>query len=89
MSNNLIHGLTIKGVDGKTKAHPLYWVWHEKKKNYSMAPEWGAVLPFYEWCLANGWESGNSIRRHNIEAPYSPSNCYVHVRGTALGKEKV
>jgi len=85
MSNN-IHGLTVKDDDGKTKAHPLYWVWHEKRKNYEMETPWYEdVLCFVEWAEAEGWEQGNNIRRYDTTEPYSPSNCYVHVRGTALG----
>lgn len=87
MSNNS-HGLTVKDENGKTKAHPLYWVWHEKRKNYDMDPEWGTVLPFVEWAESCGWAKGDSIRRYDVEAPYSPKNCYVHVRGTPLEVDK-
>ena len=88
MSNNL-HGLTVKDpVTGKTKAHPLYWVYHEKKKNYDMSKEWDTVAAFVEWAESCGWEKGNSIRRHRTDEPYGPANCYVHVRGTPLGQEK-
>ena len=82
MSNN-VHGLTVKDEDGKTKAHPLYWVWHEKRKSYNMEPHWeDSVMEFHDWCLINGWEKGNSIRRYDTGKPFGPANCYVHVRGT-------
>lgn len=87
MSNNL-HGLTVKDENGKTKAHPLYWVWHEKRKQYGIEPEWYTVLPFVEWAVAAGWEKGDSIRRYDTSKPYGSANCYVHVRGTPLGQEK-
>lgn len=87
MSNN-VHGLTLKDESGKTIAHPLYWVWHEKQKRYDMDLEWEEVLPFVEWAEANGWVRGDSIRRYDTHEPYSSSNCYVHVRGTALGVAK-
>lgn len=87
MSNN-VHGLTVKDDTGRTKAHPLYWVWHEKRKKYDMSPVWEEVGDFVEWAEAEGWEKGNSIRRFDTHAPYSPKNCYVHVRGTALGVSK-
>lgn len=88
MSNN-IHGLTVKDETGKTKAHPLYWVWHEKRKFYAMEEPWVSdVLEFVNWAEEQGWEKGDCIRRHDTNASYSPSNCYVHVRGTALGVEK-
>lgn len=88
MSNN-VHGLTVKDENGKTKAHPLYWVWHEKKKKYDMVPQWADdVLAFHDWCIERGWEKGNSIRRHDTNKPFGPENCYVHVRGTPLGQEK-
>ena len=87
MSNNL-HGLTVKDESGKTKAHPLYWVYHEKRKNYSMHDAWDTVLPFVVWAEQSGWEKGDSIRRHDTSKPYGPKNCYVHVRGTPLGQEK-
>ena len=88
MSNN-IHGLTVKDENGKTKAHPLYWVWHEKRKFYVMKEPWYSdVLDFVNWAEEQGWEKGDSIRRHNTNEAYSPKNCYVHVRGTALGVTK-
>ena len=88
MSNN-IHGLTVKDENGKTKAHPLYWVWHEKRKFYFMEEPWYSnVLDFVNWAEEQGWEKGDSIRRFDTNEAYSPKNCYVHVRGTALGVEK-
>lgn len=87
MSNN-VHGLTLKDEHGKTFAHPLYWVWMEKKKHYAMSHEWQDVLEFVEWAEAHGWEKGNSIRRFHVDQAYGPQNCYVHVRGTALGIAK-
>jgi hypothetical protein len=88
MSNN-VHGLTVKDDSGKTKAHPLYWVWHEKRKNYDMCDSWyDDVLEFHDWCLDHYWKKGNSIRRHDTDEPFSPENCYIHVRGTPLGEEK-
>ena len=87
MSNN-VHGLTVKDETGKTKAHPLYWVWHEKRKHYPLDPAWEEVAEFVEWAEANGWEKGNSIRRFNTHGPYGPANCYVHVRGTPIGEAK-
>jgi hypothetical protein len=88
MSNN-VHGLTVKDEDGKTKAHPLYWVWHEKKKKYAMCENWReSVLDFVEWAEHCGWAKGDSVRRYEVAHPFSPENCYVHVRGTPLGQEK-
>ncbi len=87
MSNN-VHGLTVKDDAGRTKAHPLYWVWHEKRKKYDMSPAWDHVGDFVEWAEAEGWEKGDCIRRYDTHAPYHPQNCYVHVRGTALGVAK-
>ena len=89
MSNNFSHGLTATGDDGKPRVHPLYWVWQEKKKQYDMCDEWSdSVLEFYEWCITNQWEKGNSIRRYDTEEEFCPSNCYIHVRGTPIGEAK-
>ena len=79
MGNNFIHGLTLKDKEGKTKAHPLYWVWHAKRKQYTLDPAWEYEGDFFEWCMANGWEKGTQIRRHDTTLPYGPDNCYVHV----------
>ena len=88
MANN-VHGLTVKDENGKTKAHPLYWVWHEKRKKYDMAEDWSDdVLAFHDWCLANGWEKGNQIRRYDTSLPYGPDNCFVHVKGQPLKKKE-
>lgn len=87
MSNN-VHGLTIKDETGRTVAHPLYWVWQEKKKHYPMADEWADVAVFVEWAESAGWKKGNNIRRFYVHEPYGPQNCYVHVRGTPLGVVK-
>lgn len=86
--SNESHGLTEKDANGRTKAHPLYWVWREKRKHYEMVSAWDSVADFVEWAINNNWEPGNSIRRHKVNKPYGPKNCYVHVRGTALGVEK-
>jgi hypothetical protein len=78
MANN-VHGLTVKDENGKTKAHPLYWVWHEKKKKYDMVDDWADdVLAFHDWCIENGWEKGKQVRRHNTKEPFSPENCYIY-----------
>jgi hypothetical protein len=86
---NIVHGLTVKNEDGKTVAHPLYWVWHEKRKRYDMCSHWVEdVLAFVVWALESGWVKGDSIRRYKTNKPFSPDNCYVHVIGTPLGQEK-
>ena len=78
MANN-VHGLTVKDENGKTKAHPLYWVWHEKKKKYDMCDDWADdVMAFYDWCMENGWEKGKQVRRTDTKAPFSPENCYIY-----------
>lgn len=87
MSNN-VHGLTYRDDNGRSVAHPLYWVWHEKNKNYDMVPEWENVAAFVEWAEKMGWEKGDSLRRFYVEQPYGPQNCYVHVRGTPLRQVK-
>jgi hypothetical protein len=87
MSNH-IHGLTVKDESGKTRAHPLYWVYHEKRKNYDIDPAWNTVFSFVEWAKSHGWVRGDSIRRRNTSEPYGPTNCYVHVKGTPLGQAK-
>ena len=86
-----MHGLTRKMVDGKVVAHPLYWVWREKRKSYPMSGGWEeSVVPFVHWALAEGWKmgSGDSIRRFDTKKPYSPDNCYVHPLGSALRRKK-
>jgi hypothetical protein len=78
MANN-VHGLTVKDENGKTKAHPLYWVWHEKKKKYDMCEDWADdVMAFHDWCIENGWEKGKQVRRHNTKEAFSPENCYIY-----------
>ena len=87
--SNESHGLTYKDEDGKTVAHPLYWVWHEKKKKYDMVSFWeDDVAEFVSWAEENHWVKGDNIRRFDVFEPYGPDNCYVHVRGTALGVSK-
>ena len=86
--SNQVHGLTEKDENGRTVAHPLYWVWREKRKHYVMAEVWEEVLAFVEWAESNGWKRGDSIRRYRVDKPYSPINCYVHVKGTSLGTSK-
>lgn len=88
MANN-VHGLTVKDENGKTKAHPLYWVWHEKRKKYDMCLDWREdVLVFYEWCITNGWQKGCQIRRYDTSEPYDPENCFVHIPGRPLKKKE-
>ena len=87
--SNSTHDLTYKDDKGRTKAHPLYWVWREKRKNYAMCKLWEEhVLEFVEWAEEHKWEKGDNIRRYKTHKKFSPKNCYIHVRGTPLGEAK-
>jgi hypothetical protein len=83
---NTIHGdSTNKGI------HPLYRVWSnmlsrcsnpkvEFYANYGgrgivVCKEWLNYVPFKEWAMSNGYNSGLEIDRINNNSNYSPENC--------------
>lgn len=86
-SRNSTHRLT---------SHTLHNIWAGMKqrcfdvnsKNYkwwggrgiSVCDEWLDFVPFYEWAVSNGYESGLSIDRINNDGNYEPSNCRFTTR---------
>ena len=46
-------------------------------KGVIMCDEWKAnFMPFYKWCLDNGWQKGLTIDRYpNDNGNYEPANC--------------
>lgn len=76
--------------------HPLYFVWQAiikrcYKPNTEAYPdyggrgievcdEWGEFLPFYDWCVEQGYQTGRSVERKNNDGNYSPENCCLATR---------
>lgn len=53
---------------------------HAAYKNYggrgiSVCNEWNEFLPFYKWCMDNGYKEGLSLDRINNNGNYCPQNC--------------
>lgn len=53
---------------------------HLAYKNYgargiTVCSEWNDFLPFYEWCMENGYKPGLTLDRINNNLGYSPDNC--------------
>ena len=49
-------------------------------KNYggrgiTVCDEWQEFLPFYNWCMANGYEEGLTLDRIDNSIGYRPDNC--------------
>lgn len=75
---------------GKSKSH-LYMIWasmiarcrrpkDKSYKNYggrgiSVCSEWMYYETFYQWAISNGYASGLSIEREDVNGNYEPNNC--------------
>jgi len=47
-------------------------------KGITLCEEWEkGWLPFYGWCMSNGWEKGLFVERKNFAEEYSPDNCFI------------
>jgi hypothetical protein len=79
----VIHGLTNHPL------YDIYYsmiarCYNEKRKDYyryggrgiTVCEEWrGSFVAFFNWCMANGYESGLAIDRRENDSGYSPENC--------------
>ena len=53
---------------------------HNAYKNYggrgiTVCEEWQEFLPFYKWCMDNGYKEGLTLDRVDNSKGYMPSNC--------------
>ena len=53
---------------------------HKSYKDYggrgiTVCNEWETFLPFYNWCMANGYKEGLSLDRIDNSKGYMPNNC--------------
>ncbi len=71
--------------------HPLYITWNNIKcrcykedainyddyggRGIKVCGEWSDFMPFYNWCVENGWQEGLQIDRRNNDGDYTPDNC--------------
>ncbi len=51
-------------------------------RGIGMCPEWkDDFKPFYDWCMANGWEQGLEVDRYpDNNGDYEPTNCRITTR---------
>ena len=62
---------------------------HSSRRHYrgpgrprvGVCEEWRDYLRFEEWAIATGYRPGLSLVRHDIEADFSPANCFWTERG--------
>lgn len=51
-------------------------------RGIEVCDEWvDDFMPFYDWCIENGYQSGLSLDRKNNDKHYSPDNCHFTNRG--------
>jgi hypothetical protein len=69
----------------------------EKNENYhhyggrgiTVCQEWTANFKsFFDWAMANGWESGLEIDRRNNDGNYTPENCRIVTRKVNSGNRR-
>lgn len=57
--------------------HKTYNSWKVMKRQGPICSDWiKDYEAFYHWAIHNGWKSGLVLKRHDMNAPYSPANCY-------------
>lgn len=55
-----------------------------------MCEEWkNNFLPFYHWCMDNGWQKGLKIDREINDEGYSPTNCRIVTHQTNMRNTRV
>lgn len=75
--HNLVYDKNLKSTPEWRELYSK-WVWL-RKSGSQLCEEFKQFLEFYNWSMANGYVSGDRLKRMDENAPYSPENCmWVH-----------
>jgi len=58
------------------------------ERGITVCDEWFEFMPFYDWGVNNGWETGLELDRINNNGNYTPSNCRFVTRKKNLQNTK-
>ena len=78
MSIKIIEEIVEK-FDRKLTDEDAFYLWDRWRRfiRYRACKEWEeSVWPFLEHAVESGFQLGESVLRHDSEAPFSPANCY-------------
>jgi hypothetical protein len=90
----MTHGMTNTSLYGtwRSMMKRCYKLNHQAYSNYGergicVCDEWHSFDVFSEWAIANGWKSGLTIERSNVDGNYIPQNCvFIPKRRQAVNK---
>ena len=44
-------------------------------RGIKVCDEWQEFIPFYDWCMVNGYKKGLTLDRKDNDGNYEPGNC--------------
>lgn len=77
LKNHPLYGVWVSMKQRCSNKKRISFKWYGAK-GVKVCEEWkGNFKTFFDWCIANGWETGLQLDRKNNDGDYEPSNCRI------------